>query len=177
MLDSVRYKIVSLLAPKLWQESKQGQIRPTIEAIVNQHKKQLIGLEIGTATGLNAKKMLTLLNIKHLYLIDPYGKYKDGDGETRDYTQYIPIMEKKLEKYQNKITLYRETSIHAVTHFEDNSLDFIYIDGDHTYQNVSKELELYYPKVKSQGVMGGHDFSADFLSVIQAVLDFTKNIN
>ena len=59
MLDSIRYKIVSILAPKLWQESKQGQIRPTIEAIVNQHKKQLIGLEIGTTTGLNAKNAYT----------------------------------------------------------------------------------------------------------------------
>ena len=42
--------------------------------------------------------MLTLLDIKHLYIIDPYGQYKDGDGETRDYTQHIHIMEKKTRK-------------------------------------------------------------------------------
>ena len=46
--------------------------------------------------------MLTLLDIKHLYIIDPYGQYKDGDGETRDYTQYIPIMEKNSKSIKTK---------------------------------------------------------------------------
>ena len=106
--------------------------------------------------------MLTLLDIKHLIHNRPLWTIQRRRRRNKRLHPIHTHNGKKLEKYQNKITLYKETSIQAVTHFDDNLLDFIYIDGDHTYKSVSKELELYYPKVKSRGVMGGHDFFSRF---------------
>jgi predicted O-methyltransferase YrrM len=52
----------------------------------------------------------------------------------------------------------RTTSEEASSHFEDESLDFVYIDGDHTYNAVTLDLEKWYPKVKKGGLFYGHDY-------------------
>ena len=53
--------------------------------------------------------------------------------------------------------------------------DFVYIDGNHSYDFVKKDIELYYPRVREGGVFGGHDFHAmadkDY-GVARAVLEF-----
>jgi predicted O-methyltransferase YrrM len=53
----------------------------------------------------------------------------------------------------------RGTSAGAASHFGDGSLDFVYIDGDHRYEAVRSDLELYRPKLRKGGVLAGHDLS------------------
>lgn len=49
-------------------------------------------------------------------------------------------------------------SSEVVDMFEDGSIDFIFIDGNHSYEYVLEDLELYYPKVKNGGVITGDDY-------------------
>jgi hypothetical protein len=42
--------------------------------------------------------------------------------------------------------------------FEDNSLDFVYIDANHTYEGVKEDIKYWYPKVKPGGLLLGHDY-------------------
>ena len=60
----------------------------------------------------------------------------------------------------------------------DRSLDFVYIDANHTYEAVTADLEAWSPKVKSGGVIAGHDYSVQpqkpFIQVIRAVKDFVS---
>ena len=58
--------------------------------------------------------------------------------------------------------------------FKDSSIDFIYIDGCHTYDAVLQDLKNYYSKIKYGGLVCGHDFSDGWPDVRQAVLDFFK---
>jgi hypothetical protein len=54
----------------------------------------------------------------------------------------------------------RKPSLEAVSLYEDNSLDFIFIDAAHDYENVLKDIQAWFPKVKSfTGVISGHDYS------------------
>jgi hypothetical protein len=56
----------------------------------------------------------------------------------------------------------------------------VYIDGNHDYLFVKKDIELYYPLVKVGGVMGGHDYSPlsiSHLGVIRAVSEFADKHN
>ena len=46
----------------------------------------------------------------------------------------------------------------AVTRFEDNSIDFVYVDARHDYKGVLEDLRLYWPKVRQGGILAGHDY-------------------
>ena len=127
--------------------------------------KSLVGVEVGVFLGDNALSMLKHLNIKHLYLIDPYwnaGKVKE---KARN----------RLSEYQDKITWIYKSSIDGIKYLP-NNLDFVYLDGDHTYSTVHKEIELYFPKIKEGGILGGHDYlSVPNSTVKQAVDEFFIN--
>lgn len=68
----------------------------------------------------------------------------------------------------------RERSDVAVTKFADNSIDLLFIDGSHTYEECKSDLELYWPKVKRNGHMIVHDFCDNFPGVARAVEEFIK---
>jgi predicted O-methyltransferase YrrM len=57
------------------------------------------------------------------------------------------------------IIVYRGSSGEMASNFADDSLDWIYIDGNHRHDFVKKDLELYFSKVKSTGLIAGDDYS------------------
>ena len=63
-----------------------------------------------------------------------------------------------MDKYGDRIELIKSFSTQAVTKFKDYSIDFIYIDARHDYCSVLEELNNYYPKLKCNGIMAGHDY-------------------
>ena len=72
----------------------------------------------------------------------------------------MKVAKKVLKKYGNKVKFIRAFSEKAAKLIEDNSLDFAYIDGNHQYEFVKKDIELYYPKVKKGGIVGGDDYTS-----------------
>ena len=64
-------------------------------------------------------------------------------------------------------------SVEAVNQFEDASLDFVFIDATHTYESVSQDIRLWWPKVRPQGLFSGHDYR--WSGVKLAVDEFTLN--
>jgi len=54
-------------------------------------------------------------------------------------------------------------------------LDFIYIDGNHEYEYVKKDIEMYWHKIKDGGIMAGHDIQLKGVS--DAVLEFARKNN
>jgi len=136
----------------------------------------LTGIEIGVNDGENAKNILESINIHKLYLIDPYTPYSE-DGEMMNYTNVEKIMKKTLSPYRKFTKFIKDTSENAVEKIPDNSIDFVYIDGNHSYEYVKKDIELYYPKLKSKGIMGGHDFTPETFGVAKAVIEFVEKNN
>ena len=62
---------------------------------------------------------------------------------------------KPLEKYYTQL---RMPSLEAVEKFEDHSLDFVFIDASHEYEDVKKDIAAWIKKVKPGGVIAGHDY-------------------
>lgn len=60
----------------------------------------------------------------------------------------------------------------AAKNFVDASVDFVFVDADHSYEGVLKDLRAWWPKVKAGGRMAGHDHTLAFPGVIQAVAEF-----
>ena len=174
----IRHGIVRLIAPKIYVQSKKPvelKIRPMIEFIKKcSGIKPLKGIEIGVSYGDNAKSILKTLNIKTLFLIDPYLPYMCW--VPKDPREALEISINNLSEFNDKIVRIIKKSEDAVNDVP-NDLDFIYIDGNHHYEYVKKDIELYYPKIKEGGFIGGHDYSIDFMGVVKAVDEFVEEKN
>ena len=83
-----------------------------------------------------------------------------------EHTTYDVITEEKLydvflsniEPVKHIINPIRMTSIEASKLYEDNSLDFVFIDASHEYEDVKEDILAWLPKVKKGGVLAGHDY-------------------
>lgn len=93
-------------------------------------------------------------------------KIKELGGST------LPIFKSHLKDLdlESMITPVELNSEEASKTFKDESIDFIFIDANHEYLEVLKDLQLWYPKIKKTGVLSGHDYWAD--DVKKAVNEF-----
>jgi len=143
------------------------------------NKKEIIGIEIGVERGGSAFNLLENSDVKILYLIEPYLPYTDLEGE-HVCDEHCQKNNKKicldtLKNFTN-FQLIEKSSDEAFNFFEDESLDYIFIDGLHTYEQCYKDMENYYPKLKKGGLFYGHDFT--YVSKVrEAVENFSKKVN
>jgi len=83
------------------------------------------------------------------------------------------VVEAKLAGYQGRARLIRQPSAQGAAQFADQSIDLLYIDGDHTYQGVTADLKAWWDKVNHKsGLICGDDHS--WLEVQEACEDFFK---
>jgi len=118
------------------------------------------GVEVGTFKGDYAKHILSTWG-GTLYMVDPWREipegYIDSSNHANHPTAYLDTMN-KLKGVEDRGIMIRALSEQAVDLFKDESLDFVYIDGNHTYDYVKQDIELWYPKVKKGGLVAGHDY-------------------
>lgn len=152
------------------------EVRPFVNFLKG--RENLVGAEIGVEGGRNALIMFEELDIKHLYLIDIFDTYLGMDGSGVLCSSEVGQACYKgtvynLRDYIDRITLIVDFSEFAVDKIKEE-LDFVYIDGNHRYEYVKKDIELYYPKIKIGGVIGGHDFKYTERGVVRAVAEFFR---
>ena len=172
-----RHFVVKKITPELYSRLENVQRvdnffskypRPMIQFIKNRNNKSLIGAEVGVGQGHNAESILKILNIEQLYLIDPYSQ------TPVDISKKIQARE-GLSKFKDKINFIYEPSPEAVNLIPDE-LDFVYIDANHSYASVKKDVEAWFPKIKINGILGGHDFIW-LKGVHKAVTEFVNEKN
>lgn len=149
--------------------------------------EDLIGVELGVGT---AQTFCTFLQqcpkIKVLYGVDNYPVTTATGIEMSD-NNHVPLDEKATEvskffahhniKYSvhpEKAIFLEEDTLVASTKFENNSIDFIFIDTYVDYVQLTNELTAWYPKIKSNGLVSGHDW--DYEDVRRGVNDFRKRL-
>ena len=118
-----------------------------------------IFVEIGTHTGDFADFILSNSTNSTVYCIDPYINYKEYDDGINDITGdelFNSVQNKLKSKFGDRVIFIRKFSENAVNDIP-NNIDFLYIDGNHRYKYVLKDLELFYPKVKNIGIIIGDD--------------------
>jgi hypothetical protein len=155
-------------------------MRGAAELVKKIFDKPVIVAEMGVEKGLNASEMLSNMNVEKLYLIDDYAPYTDylgGFCPPEIQEEVYQTMFKNLNRYLDKIVFITRNSVQAGKLFPDEFFDFVYIDGNHNYDSVLQDLNIWYHKIKKGGVLGGHDFdirNIDRQDVTEAVKDFTK---
>jgi hypothetical protein len=67
------------------------------------------------------------------------------------------------------VNSYREYSVIASKKYENESLDFVFIDGNHSFEEVVMDINHWLPKIKKNGVLAGHDYTDENYAVRNAV--------
>jgi len=95
-----------------------------------------------------------------MYAIDPYHSYSSAGRVAKDQSRHEFLYghaKRTLAPYTD-CTIIRKASMDAVHDFKDKSLDFVYIDGDHSFKHVAQDIYEWTWKVRKGGVVAGHDY-------------------
>lgn len=142
-----------------------------------------VGVEVGVWRGETSYALLSKRKDLTLHMIDPWKAGVPGTawwktGSTmpgRDQTEYdraFTLASDRVAKFGDRAKIIREPALTAVSSFEDESLDFVFLDGDHSFEAVTQEIDAWFPKVKKGGWIGGHDFGTKRNGQVrEAVLD------
>lgn len=138
-------------------------------------------VELGSWTGRSAAYCIVELTnrdkLGNFYCVDTWG------GETGiAYDQHVvknmkEIFEQNLKPVITDITMLSMLSWEAAEKFEDNSVDFCYVDAGHSYEAVTKDLTAWWPKIKPGSDFAGDDYTKGYPGLQQAVWDFFKPLN
>jgi len=141
-----------------------------------------VGAEVGVWQGCFSYHTLLPRQPSKLYLIDSWAGDAESDPDRGDQSSSSQLARKHMyEQVQEAFAPYPNVEIikmksdEAAACFPDNFFDYVYIDGDHSYEGVMKDLESYFPKVKIGGLIIGDDYGWGRVSV--AVQDFLKKYN
>lgn len=118
------------------------------------------GVELGVETGKYAQVLLEKNKNLHLYCVDAWRAYKGyRDHVTQQKVDGLLQMARiRLEPYEDRVTYIREYSLTAVKQFAPNSIDFVYIDANHTLPYVMDDICAWAPIVRPGGMVAGHDY-------------------
>lgn len=138
-------------------------------------------VEVGTWLGKSAAFMaVEIINSKkniNFFCVDTWQGSEEHKNynivkEDKLYSQFL----KNIELVKDVITPVKMTSIDAAKQFSDNSLDFVFLDAAHDYNNVKNDILTWYPKVKVDGLLAGHDLPWEGVQhAVNNFLNFIKS--
>lgn len=119
------------------------------------------GAEIGCAFGLFSSRILSTWKGATLYMVDPWerqdpAEYRENQAQMNFPDWYARCQ--ALAAQDPRAVLVKKLSKDAAPDMADLSLDFVYIDGNHDYRHVLEDVDIWYPKIRVGGLIGGHDF-------------------
>lgn len=118
------------------------------------------GVEVGVFKGEFSKIILKNWG-GTLYMIDVWkalgDEYTDSSNHAHHSTAYKETMD-NIQGFEDRGIMIRTNSKTASEMFEDESLDFVFIDANHAYDYVVEDINLWFPKLKKGGMFSGHDY-------------------
>jgi predicted O-methyltransferase YrrM len=123
------------------------------------------GAEIGVRRGMYAKWLLVKIKGLKLFLVDPYLVYDEyteleflKENAKKMMVDNEAKARSRLAKF-DRAEFIKKTSMDAINDFLDESLDFVFIDGNHDYQYVKDDIREWSKKIRKGGIISGHDYN------------------
>jgi len=136
--------------------------------ILSNHFK--VGAEIGVANGTTTKKILQYCPEVFLFAVDRWENVEKPDdlGDRLEDENYVGMynwdaeagfrkFSNNIRPYKSRVQVLKGDSVEMADQVKDGSLDFIFIDADHSYQGVIRDLAAWVPKLRVGGMLSGHD--------------------
>lgn len=141
-----------------------------VEASPNEAKFVEIGSWLGKSSSYMGVEIANSKKNISFYCVDTWeGSVEHSNNELVVKNELYDAFLKNISPVQDYISPIRLASKEAAEKFENESLDFIFIDAGHSYEDVREDLRAWFPKLKNGGFFAGHDYSQAWLGVIEAV--------
>lgn len=151
------------------------QYRRDLPKLMKELGIPLIGAELGVAEGYFSNDLLEN-GLEKLYMVDAWATLP-GRGDGASPQEWHDANFKKalarVAKHGDNAIILRGTTVEMSQLVADGSLGLVYLDAGHWYADVMADLQAWVPKVRTGGVVAGHDYLSFQYGVHQAVQDFT----
>lgn len=159
----LKYHTLEFCKPHIYKNIQGWFSFPKLYTQMVERFDNAVFVEVGSWLGKSASYMgVEILNSQKnikFYCVDTWlgspEHHKMGLCENRDL--YLEFLQ-NIEPIKSSIIPYRMTSAEASKLFEDQSIDFIFIDACHDYESVKLDLNSWFPKLKKGSVIAGHDY-------------------
>lgn len=124
------------------------------------------GVEIGVQSGYFSEQIFSKWkSCKKFYMVDAWEHqnneiYFDAANFSDDiHSNIYNECKSRFKKFEyDKYEMIKKYSVDASKAFEDDYFDFIYIDANHSYESTLEDIMFWYPKLKKNGIISGHDY-------------------
>ena len=147
-----------------------------------QADRPIRGVEIGVLNGNTSHRILAARPLMTHIMIDPWEVPAEGSS----YAMSNDTNSQKSQDAHNgayektmactafagdRAVIIRDYAENVVDKYPDGSFDYIFIDGDHSYDGVKKDIAMWTCKVKKGGWIGGHDYDHPKLPGVKPAVD------
>lgn len=121
------------------------------------------GVEVGVQAGRFTEHLLRHSQLSRLFSVDPWMHWDSGYPDRANVPQaqqdsrYLETI-LRCAHFRTRSVVMRMTSAQASAHFAPASLDFVYIDANHSFEATAEDLDLWWPKLRRGGLMAGDDY-------------------
>ena len=136
-------------------------------------KEYQVGVEVGVRNGMYSEYILMNNTNLTLYSIDPW----EDNYQMTESEKMFEECSWRLKKFNERSKMIKGWSPQVTEQFDNNFFDFVYIDADHSYESIEKDIEAWWPKIKHGGILSGHDYGGNWPGIKQAVDEFVVKNN
>eukprot|EP00434_Breviolum_minutum_P030960 symbB.v1.2.027380.t1/scaffold2805.1/size71130/7 len=147
-----------------------------LKSIREPHQEELWMAEVGVFMANTSVSLLSLFEDLRMLLVDPSQSQALEEFYVSPFSIFTAAME-ATQPLRRRATAVLQTSRAAAAWMRPDFLDMVFLDGDHRYESVMDDIKAWWPKLRSGGVLAGHDFAVNFPGVVQAAMDFALSQN
>ena len=135
-----------------------------------------LGAWTGRSTAYTVVELINKNKFGSFYSVDDWtGGIELKDIEIAKENSVKDIFSKNIEPIKSYVNVIDSLSWDSAEFFENESVDFCYVDAGHTYECVAKDLRSWWPKIKTGGYFGGDDYTSEFSGLVLAVNEFFED--
>ncbi len=133
-------------------------VRGLIQLIRSVNPDPVIGAEVGVWRGFTSKSILEQFPKTKLIAVDSWTVDESMPKTSEEMLTAKKEFLRNTDFAKDRRLIYHCTSLEGASYVPNSSLDFVFIDACHSYDFVKMDLELWYPKLKVDGLFSGHDY-------------------
>jgi hypothetical protein len=152
-----------------------------LDLVIDQFPAGGTWVELGSWTGRSAAYcVVELINrdkLGEFYCVDTWKGEAAIAYDTAIVQDLRKIFRQNVKPILKQIKMLSMISWNAAKKFEDDSVDFCYVDAGHSYEAVTNDLNAWWPKLRPGSMFGGDDYTKGYPGVQQAVWDFFRPLD